>query len=44
MFLVYYLVHPTVFGELGKKGEEVRYHLGGGYLITNNIELFNEDL
>ena len=36
MFLVHYLVHPAVFGEVGKKGEEVRYHLGGGYLITKN--------
>ena len=39
MFLVHYLVHPAVFGEVGKKGEEVRYNLGGGYLITNDIEL-----
>ena len=39
MFLVHYLVHPAVFGEVGKKGEEVRYHLEGGYLITNDIEL-----
>ena len=39
MFLVHYLVYPAVFGEVGKKEEEVRYHLGGGYVINNDIEL-----